>query len=302
MLNTFDLGSQIVGLLLWLLLAFVASSFISLLLALIEKYRARALNPMTAFVALIIAFAILGILDIVSLPDFFGSVEMPSPSDVLIWVSIWRLLTLGAFFLARRAPREDTRERGGALMGFWKFIVLLMFVFQSGILVMNVFPNADAASINIHEQESREAAWGDETIVIDATDIPSDSDTELSIDGIGDDEYGNPCIYDVERASDEEPFTLSLDSSDALSHFGGKQIKIKVHYPRHTVDGYDIAASMNQRLEAWIDGTTLRVKYSYDKPKKAEVFPGWNFFVHSVFFSSSGYVDISVVDDAESKS
>jgi hypothetical protein len=302
LLNTFDLGDQLLGLLSWLLFAFVFSAFISLLVALMDKYRIRVLISMTAFVAMIITLTILGILGEFSLPDFSGRVEMPSPVDALIWVAIWMLLALGAFLMARRASRDDARARGGAMMSLWKVIVLFLLIFQLGFLATYVFPNADVASIIIYEQESKEAKWGNETIMLDATDIPADSDTDLSVDGIRYNEYGVSDVYDVERESDSESFTLLLNSSDSLTHFGGKHIKIKVHYPRHTINGYDIAARMNQRLDAWIDGTTLRVKYRYDKPKKMAAIPGWSFLNHTAFYGSSGYVDISVVDDAGSKS
>jgi hypothetical protein len=310
-LNTFDPGGQLLGLLSWLLFVFTASSLIFLLIALLEKYHLRALIPMTAFAALILAFTILGFIDItyfmeirVSLDETPSPGSILTPGSILIWVSIWILLTLGAFLSARRTPDENTSAIwSNKTVIAWKVIVLTVIFIIVYWFVIGIFPNTAMSDINIRTQEAKGAAWGRETIIVDATDIPAGSDTGLVMDGIGRYEYGNATnIYDVERLSDEDPLTMHLNGSDDLSHFGGKQIKIKVLYPQNIINGYDTAASLNQRLDAWIDGTALHVKYSYDKPKKTVILPGWNFFGYNTGVGSGNYVEISVVDDAESGS
>jgi hypothetical protein len=79
---------------------------------------------------------------------------------------------------------------------------------------------------------------------------------------------------------------------------------IKVRYTRHIFSGYDITATRNQRLDAWIEGTTLHLKYSYDSPWGFAVMPEWNFLgLDTGLYDEekhSGTVDVYIVDDAES--
>jgi hypothetical protein len=304
MLNTFDLGGQILGLLSWFLLVFVISAFISLLIALLEKYHLRALIPMTVFAALMTALIVLGFINITySINNLEDLDEMPSPGSVLIWAPVWMLLTLCAFLLARRTPGENTSAIwGNKAVTVWKVIVMIVIFTTLYWFVIGLFPNAAVPDINIKTQEADNAAWAKETIILDATDIPADSDTELSKEGIRGDEYGISNIYDVDRVSDEEPLMLQLNSSEDLTHFGGKQIKIKVLYHKNIINGYDKSAGLNQRLDAWIDGTVLHIKYSYDKPKKTVTLPGWNFYGYNRGVGPGSYVEISVVDGAETGS
>ncbi|MDR1042840.1 MAG: hypothetical protein LBL54_02935 [Clostridiales Family XIII bacterium] len=304
-LNPFDLGDQLLGLLSWLLFVLVVSALASLLAALMEKYRIRALIPLTAFAGLIIAYTFLLA---VYTRDFSNIGETLSPAYLLLWAAVWILLTFAAFLVMRGTPRDDAPVTGGNMaIRIWKAGVLSVLVLQSGVFIGEVFPNNVAQTVydtvSVHEPEN---APVDETLILDAADIPAGKVTSLSMEGIRNFEEGDPEIDDAEREFDFDGLGLTLNySEDELANFGGKQIVINVRYARQIIGKYDLTEIRNQRFDAWIEGTVLHLKYSYDTPWGIVALPEWNFLDWGIGLyyqeTNFGTVDIDVGDLTDSR-
>jgi hypothetical protein len=183
---------------------------------------------------------------------------------------------------------------------------------QSSVFVADIFPDRVARAANIHAIESEEAALPHDTIILDATDIPSDSITSLKMDGIRY-EGSELAVYNSEDKFHTLDLTMYLNVVEGeLKHFGGKQITMKIYYVQESFYDYNLANVDNQHLDAWIEGTALCLKYRYDIPKGVAILPEWDFLgyrngiyagVTEEYFgglsSTSGTVDIYISGDTE---
>jgi 3D (Asp-Asp-Asp) domain-containing protein len=146
-------------------------------------------------------------------------------------------------------------------------------------VLLTVYPERTIPSTNIRADLLKKNRQS-ETITLKATDIPLGGSVELSMDGIREDEYGNLIIDDsAHREEDpENKLGLYLNMDDgALEHIGGKEIKIQVSYLMDEENGYDLLAGTNSKVEAWLEGSVLHLKYTYDMPNRAIILPEWNF-------------------------
>jgi hypothetical protein len=281
------------------LFVLVVSALASLLAALTDKYRLRALIPMTALAGLSIAFMTALAGGAYDLPNYG---EALTPAYLLLWTPVWILLTLVAFLVTRGTSRDDAPVMGTNMaIRIWKAGVLSVLVLQFGFFTGAVFPDSTAqtAGDNISVQELPEDAPFDDTIVLSAADIPEGKATSLSMDEISyveeDDIY---YIHSIENP-DTSLLKLRLNfSEDELTHFGGKQIVINIRYARNIVGGYDITDTRNQQFYAWIEGAALHIRYSYDTPKGVAILPKWDLFNLNIGLydteTAFGIVDIHI--------
>jgi hypothetical protein len=224
---------------------------------------------------------------------------MPSIGSVLLWVFIWVLLTVGTFWVNRGTVYHRPKGRSGAITVV-TIVILVMLMFQSLMIILMVYPTRTIPATNTRAELVRKNRQS-ETITLKATDIPLGGSVELSMDGIRENEYGNLMIYDP--AHREEPIEnqLAMDlhvNDGALEHIGGKEIKIKVRYSFNDENGYDLLAGTDRKVGAWLEGSVLHFKFTYNAPKRAVILPEWNFAGYSRGGGDgSGYVEIAGTDE-----
>lgn len=122
--------------------------------------------------------------------------------------------------------------------------------------------------------EVEESNYVMKEIVIDASDVPKGSKINIKAENIML-LQGEQMGYSCDSIIDDIHICISDESM--LNNFTGEKIIISYAFPYYMVDYVDMMPFIEPELSAYLDGTTLHVKYEYKENIKAVFIPMWSF-------------------------
>jgi len=271
---TFSLGFVITGFFAMILYLFLLSAMISLIVALIRKFRIYAVIVIAAFGIWIvdcfynyyftnksndIVYYCRAILKWLiyekSIPLFFIK-------GIGIWIIVWGLAFIINKFTVYYKSSMKVAAPIVAVISIISVIVFLFFsLFTASVISTSANRNYNSWSPEKHE------------IIIDASGIISGSTVVIKTSNI----VTVPMFTGYTVDSGKMYMSIDDQLSRQLSHFSGRQICIDYTIGGYGIGGVEVFSLSDPCLTARLDGNTLYLDYSYTKNTKAVVIPAWSF-------------------------
>ena len=322
----FDITFVLAGLVVMIIYMALLAGIVSLVSALLRKFKLYA----AAFFSAIIVLGISNLTIAINVfKKLFGFVMFESSfwMFALHGVIFWAALFAATLVINRFTVYYKTRsfklksERFEVIVAISVGAIIALGIIAITILAMRAGEPDDAAT-NTQEvsndyfdfmEDVYNRSYGE--LKFDISHLPAGSNIDIEVSGdvvlvpnadriVG---YGSGGEYQsywfedgTELKFSQSQMTIMLDGE--LENIQGDTLIVTYSYPWQIIDNVEIAHLMNAEFEARLEGNTLYIHYTYDKNVKAVFVSMWSFMWQFDYFKGKGLFSDSIFSWSSSSS
>lgn len=301
----FDIVFLLAGLAALIIYSSIISGIISLISALIRRFRLYA----AIFSAVLAGLALANLpvtFKVFKVLFSFLIFEHRVGLFILKGIILWAVLFVISFIVNKYTVyyRDALKFSKGVAAGI---VAVLTLVILAGGAVLSILPSTETRVIvenNVQDEYTPRPVW--RQIEIDTFGLPKGSRLDIKTQGdiaiirnadklisSGSQNEKLFWLYEDGTKIEYPKGYLALELDSQLSDLNGNKLIIDYMLPFRVVSSQEISSLTKPEFNAWLDGQTLNLSYTYEKNIKVVFAPIWSFMWQFDYFKGKNFFNES---------